>query len=137
MIESFSVDARVSNWPFVYNSVVAYFSGMHIPHKDILGITIASEEVFANIIHHSYLNTGGNVEISVDYDCQKSLMIVRFKYGGSKFDPTDDYKTNIREPVGARKLGGLGIYIIKKFTDRIVYNYCNDRNILEIFKKVG
>ena len=46
---------------------------------------------------------------------------------------------NAPEPVlenaEARKEGGLGIFLVRKFSDRLQYEYTKNQNILKIYKK--
>lgn len=41
-----------------------------------------------------------------------------------------------RSPLGERKIGGLGIYMVKKSMDEITYEYRDGQNILRIKKAV-
>ena len=59
-----------------------------------------------------------------------------FKYGGVEFNPLNRELPDICLPLHKRKPGGLGLLIVKKFTDNVTYTYSGGKNILKISKKM-
>ncbi|MBR2578642.1 MAG: ATP-binding protein [Clostridia bacterium] len=104
--------------------------------KSIYKILISTEEIFSNILHHSCSESGDEIEISTDFDPLENIASVVFKYGGMEFNPLGKELPDISLPPYKRKLGGLGLLIVKKFADDVTYKYSGGKNILEISKKI-
>ena len=55
---------------------------------------------------------------------------------GKKFDPLAKEDPDISLPVEERQIGGLGIFMVKKSMDKVMYEYKDNKNILTIIKKI-
>lgn len=136
MTKSLIISAELQNWSRIYSFISQYFLKYSISKKDILSITVASEEIFTNIVHHANIESGSKIEIYIDYIGSKRLMTLDFKYAGIKFNPSEAGTPDVKLSVNMRRPGGLGLLIVKKFTDSITYKYSCGKNILKISKKV-
>lgn len=98
-------------------------------------IDIAIEEVFVNISSYAYDEQG-----KVDIDCnvnQDTFMIeIEFKDMGRPYNPLKRADPDITKPIDEREIGGLGIFMTKKFMDEVEYKYEDNKNILIIRKKI-
>lgn len=96
---------------------------------------VASEEILVNIIHYAYEEEIGEVEMEWTED--KSVIHLTFKDFGKPFNPLDNQKPLIKSlSVDYKDIGGLGIFFIKHFVDKIEYRYQNKANILIISKNL-
>ena len=136
MSKSLIVTADVQNWGKIYAFITNYFKKNNLSKKNIFAIVISSEEIFSNILHHSCTTTDDKIVASVDYDPLEKTASVVFKYGGIEFNPLETNLPDVRTPPSERKLGGLGLLIVKNFTDDIAYTYMGGKNILKISKKI-
>jgi len=59
---------------------------------------------------------------------------VIFRDKGRPFNPLDHVDPDTRAPLEERKIGGLGLLIVKKTMDTIYYSRENDSNRLEFSK---
>ena len=100
-----------------------------------MGMLVSAEEIFSNIIHHSRINIGDEIEIHIDYDCSNRVMTLNFKYEGIEFNPSEADIPDVNMSFDKRSPGGLGLLIVKRFTDSITYKRSCGKNILEISKK--
>lgn len=93
----------------------------------------AAEEIFSNIASYAYPNTpNGTVEIITNADKEKNTYMAAFIDAGQKYNPLERKDPVITANLKHRKIGGLGIYIVKKFSDELEYFYDNNHNILKI-----
>lgn len=136
MTKSLIVTADIQNWNKIYEFITKYFEKSGLSKKNIFGIVISSEEIFSNILHHSHAAVHDDISISADYQALAKTASIVFKYGGMEFNPLETHLPDVNVPPHKRKLGGLGLLIIKNFTDNIKYTYTGDKNILEISKKI-
>ena len=102
-------------------------------------IDLAAEEIFVNIAHYAYkeklpADETGSVSLTCSYENELLTMIFRDK--GVPFNPLDRDDPDITLSAEDRKIGGLGIFLTKKYMDSVEYKYENDENILILKKTI-
>ena len=95
---------------------------------------LALEEVLVNVVNYAYDGKEGDVEISYDIDKINRYVKVIIKDSGKEFDPTKAEDPKLEGTAKERKIGGLGIYIVKNIVDDIKYSRIEKQNVLEIVK---
>ncbi|MGB7787567.1 ATP-binding protein [Methanoregula sp.] len=100
------------------------------PEDDILDTQLAVEEAITNIIMHGYIN--GEGAITVSGRAGDGTVEVRLEDRAGPFDPL-----SIPEPdlAGDRKIGGLGIFLIRQVMDDVRYRFEDGKNILVLTKR--
>ena len=73
--------------------------------------------------------------IRIDMEEAPLKVIIRFIDGGKPYDPLKREDPDITLSAEERKIGGLGIYMVKQSMDEIYYEYRDGKNILTIIKK--
>ena len=99
-------------------------------------IDLAVEEIFVNIAHYS---GSEEAEISADLSYSgddKVVFKIVFCDSGAKFNPLAKADPDLTLSAEERKIGGLGIFLTKKFMDSVEYEYSNGKNCLTIKKKI-
>ena len=100
-----------------------------ISEKKRRNMIIASEEIFTNIAKYAY-ETSGRVGIVIDED--DKFYNVGFGDIGRKFNPLEKEEPDVTKSAEEREIGGLGIYLARKLTDKISYIRSNISNILTL-----
>ena len=95
---------------------------------------LALEEVLVNVVNYAYDGKDGDIDISYDLDNSKRSIKVIIKDKGKEFDPTKAEDPVLEGNAKERKIGGLGIYIVKNIVDDIKYSRVENQNVLEIVK---
>ena len=68
---------------------------------------------------------------------EKPLTIsLTFMDNGKPYDPLSRKDPDVSLSAEQRKIGGLGIYMVKKSMDEIQYSYRNGTNMLTLKKKL-
>jgi serine/threonine-protein kinase RsbW len=100
---------------------------------DILDTQLAVEEAITNIINHGYKNAIGEIIIS----CRINLYLaeIRIRDNAPRFDPLSLPEPELDGTIQDRKIGGLGVFLIRQVMDEIAYRYENGRNILVLIKR--
>jgi sigma-B regulation protein RsbU (phosphoserine phosphatase) len=53
------------------------------------------------------------------------------------FDPTQKEEVDTTLPAEQRKIGGLGIHLVRRIMDSVSYEYKDHKNILTLRKKIS
>ena len=111
--------------------VEAELEAADVPLKTIMQMNIAVDEIFSNIVRYS---SADNATVSCEVN--DSEIMLRFTDNGTAYDPTQKADPDISLSAEERNIGGLGIYMVKKTMDSVVYESENNLNVLTITKKL-
>ena len=106
------------------------------PLKKTMEISMAVDEVMANVAMYAYAPGTGDVTVQFGFEEASRTASVTFIDGGVAFDPLAKEDPDVTLPAEQRKIGGLGIFLVKKTMDEVTYRRENDKNILCIRKKI-
>jgi len=87
--------------------------------KLMVTFAVALEELFVNVAHYAYPDSKGTVKIGID--TSGDSIVVQLTDSGIPFDPVAKPDPDITESADERKIGGLGIYMVKKSMDSMTY----------------
>ena len=104
--------------------------------KVIRQIDLVVEEIFVNIAKYAYSPNKGIIDISYEISDDPKKLRVIIKDKGKEFNPLEKEEPDLDASVQERKIGGLGIYIVKNIVDDIKYQRVNDENVLEFIKNI-
>jgi len=99
----------------------------------ILDTQLAVEEAITNIIGHGYKRPDG--EIQVICSGMSDAIEIRIVDSAPPFDPLSLPEPDLSSTVSERRIGGLGIYLIRRVMDGFLYRYEDGKNILTLIKK--
>ena len=101
--------------------------------KDVYSIQLAADEAASNIIEHAY---EGNPDASFEVSCvfEKDRLIITMLDNGKSFDLTKVVKPDLKADLSRRKIGGLGIYLMRKLMDEVRYEVTASGNLLTLIK---
>lgn len=97
-------------------------------------VELAIEEIFVNIASYAYPSGGGDVTIAADVSGDPKTLTVVFQDSGTPFDPLAKPDPDISIPIEQRRIGGLGIFLVKDNMDDVTYRFADGKNILTIKK---
>lgn len=84
-------------------------------------IILAVDEACTNIIKHAYnFSPDGEITITIKYTDTKFTISITDE--GKHFNPNNVPEPNIIEYYKQKKVGGLGIYLIRKLMDEVNYS---------------
>ena len=130
------IEATLENLDDVLAFVDAGLEEQDCPIKVQMQLDVAVEELYVNIAHYAYAPGTGQAVIEFDYNEDTGIVKITFKDSGTPFDPTAKADPDTTLSAAERQIGGLGIYMAKKSTDEMSYEYKDNMNILSIFKKL-
>jgi serine/threonine-protein kinase RsbW len=102
--------------------------------KDVYNIQLATDEAASNIIEHAYEKIrDGVLELSCGVR-DETITIVLIDHGDS-FDPSEIPLPDLKADLSERKIGGLGIFLMRKLMDEVHYEAKpNKSNVLTMIK---
>ncbi len=103
--------------------------------KKIGKIELALEEALVNICKYSYPDEPGDAEVNCKQD--NGRFIIEIVDSGIPFDMTGLPSPDLTSSIEKRKIGGLGIFLIKKMVDEVNYRREGSFNILNLTIKRG
>ena len=103
--------------------------------KDVYNIQLATDEAASNIIEHAYENISDGV-LELSCGVRDDLMTIVLIDHGESFDPSEIPLPDLKADLSDRKIGGLGIFLMRKLMDEVHYEVKPDRgNILTMTKR--
>ena len=135
MTNELKVEAKIENLPSVIDFVMESLDVRS--RKARLQLELAIEEIFVNIANYSYPDGNGSVSVIRETVDSPFAVRVTFIDSGIPFDPTMHEDPDINLPANQRKIGGLGIFLVKKYTDEISYEHREGKNIFTMLKLIG
>ena len=99
-------------------------------------IDVALDEILSNIARYAYPEKEGSMTVEIDLDEETGMLSLTFRDEGVPFDPLAKEEPDVTLGVRERAVGGLGIFLVKKMMDEVIYRREGKENILRLYKKV-
>ncbi len=94
-------------------------------------LVLSAEEAFVNIASYAYPGrVGGRVIVRCEVTHETARLILSDE--GVPFNPLMHPVPDITEGIEDRRIGGLGILMIRRLSDEVEYSYSGGKNILTI-----
>ena len=90
-------------------------------------INIVFDEIYANIVNYSKANLA-----TIFYSIENGKLHISFTDNGIPYNPLKAAEPDTTLSAEEREIGGLGIFMVKKMTESMEYEYENDKNILTL-----
>ena len=135
-MNKYQVPANVELIDKMIDPIVSSLEEIGIEHKKVYQVTLALEEIFANISKYAYPSNDGMIDISYEISEDKKQLKIVIRDKGIAFNPLAKEDPDLDASVAERKIGGLGIYIVKNIIDDIKYQRVNNENVLELIKQL-
>jgi len=103
--------------------------------KTVSELNLILEEVVANIISYAYKDANCH-EIVVQGTLKDRELILDVEDDGGPFNPLQSPPPDLDSPLERRKVGGLGLHLVREFTDSIEYDRKEEKNRLAMRKKI-
>ena len=130
-------EATDENLEAVNDFIHAQIKPFSCQSQTLFQIDLAVEEIFVNISHYAYSPDKGTVQIECSAEKTADALAkltVSFTDSGKAFNPLAKPDPDITLSVEEREIGGLGIFLIKKYMDSVLYERKDNQNILTFTK---
>jgi len=117
-------------FPFIKEFVDSEGIGAHVEYA----LSLVVEELFTNMVKY---NSGSSQQISIGFDrFEDRVEIQLVDRDVDPFDPSEVEDVQVDAPIEQRRVGGLGLHMVKSIVDRISYEYESRRMTVSVTKKL-
>ena len=128
------IEALTENLQAVLAFVDGHLEEMGASMKAQMQIDVAVEELFVNIAHYAYAPDTGTAVIQVETDHDNDQVSITFTDTGKPYNPLEKPDPDVTLSAEERDIGGLGIFMVKKSMDAVLYEYRDGINCLTVRK---
>ena len=115
------VDNRLENLSVISDFIGKAMRQIGAKEKSIAEVQLAVDEACSNIILHAYSGRKGIVKLALEL--MGGDLIVTIKDRGKPFDPASVPPPDLEADLNERKIGGLGMYLMRKVMDEVSYTF--------------
>ena len=135
-MKELTIEAKIENLNEVLAFIDTQLEELDCPMKAQMQIDVAVEEIFVNIAQYAYTPAEGEAVIRLDTEKNPGAVTITFIDSGVPFNPLAVAEPDVTLSAKDRKVGGLGIFMVKRSMDDVVYEYADNKNILTIKKNI-
>lgn len=130
---SFELDTKLAALDVLCEQLEHFCAATGITKKQKFEINLALDELFTNILSHGFRDARPHrIQISVSHAPRVVTIVIRDD--GIPFNPLKAPAPELKCPFDDRKVGGLGIHLIRSYIDEMDYERCGRHNVLTLRK---
>jgi serine/threonine-protein kinase RsbW len=129
-----SVASEAAQLPVLTRFLKEFWVAAALPPAESVKFELALEEVFMNVVMHGSPGAGTQVEVSVIL-CDGGLTLM-VENEGPAFDPLLLPAPDVAASLEERKVGGLGVFLVRQMMDAVSYQRVAARNQLRMTKRL-
>jgi anti-sigma regulatory factor (Ser/Thr protein kinase) len=114
------IDAKLENLSAIADFILRSMKQLGIDTA-ISEIQTAVDEACTNVIKHAYAEKDGTIDITCEVQDNNFVVTIRDK--GKPFDPYSVPLPDLETDVDERRIGGLGIYLMRTLMDDVSYSF--------------
>ena len=128
----FQIKNRCSELATLHATLKCLEKKWFLSSRTIMELNLILDELVSNIVEHG--NSERESEIDIKLTKKNMVITLVVTDDGPAFDPTITPSVDIALPLEKRKCGGLGIHLIRKFSDNCAYKRVKNKNVLTLKK---
>ena len=136
-MKEIKLEARRENLRLLMDMLSAELEQLECPIRAQMQIELAVDEAFTNIASYAYAPGSGEATVRFEYAPETGTVTLTFRDSGVPYDPLKKEDPDVTLPAAQRKIGGLGIFLIKKNMDAMRYARQDGQNVLTLTKKIS
>ena len=125
--DSITVTPNKNSLEAVYQFVNSRLSELDIDKKTDSRAKIVVDEIYSNIVNYSKATLS---KISLNKD--ENTLILNFQDNGTPYNPLDAEEPDVTLSAKDRKIGGMGIYLVKNTAKEVTYSHKEGLNTLTV-----
>lgn len=130
---SFELDNRLAALDVLCEKLEVFCRQAGLSKKQKFEINLALDELFTNIISHGFKDGRDHrIRISARHEPERVTIVIQDD--GVPFNPLEAPAPELKCPFDDRKVGGLGIHLIRSYMDEMDYERRGGQNVLTLRK---
>jgi len=125
---------QISSLSQIFSFVNEILIMYEVNEANSFSINLAIEELFTNIVKYNR-NSDSDITIEIEKE-GRNLKVNLIDYGGDEFDVTKTKEVDVTRRLEERKVGGLGLHLVKKMIDTLEYKYSNGESRITFTKNL-
>ena len=106
---------------------------LNLTPEQVFNLNLVLEEAVSNVIFYAYPKEEHQEIVLTAKMSNKSLIFV-LTDSGKEFYPTQDPDVDVTLSAEERKIGGLGIFLIRQIMNKVEYQRIEGKNVLTLGK---
>ncbi|MBM3119749.1 MAG: ATP-binding protein [Chloroflexi bacterium] len=127
------IDAKLENLSVIADFISSSMGQLGID-AGVFEVQTAADEACTNIIKYAYAEEGGIINITCEV--RDNNFVVTIKDKGKPFDPSSVLPPDLETDVDKRRIGGLGIYLMRKLMDDVSYSFDAEKGNTLVMRKI-
>jgi anti-sigma regulatory factor (Ser/Thr protein kinase) len=123
--------ARLEHLEKILSFVVQEAEGMALPEEEVFSVKLAIEELLVNTISYGYPSREGDVEVAC-FRADDGGLSVLLRDWGPPFNPLEREAPDLSADISQRRVGGLGIYLVRQLAKELSYKRDGNANVLTL-----
>lgn len=120
--------------PSIFSMARAFCAANSLGDEEARVLSVILEELFTNIVKYGGAK-GDDIAIVMDIDGGEVTLSIT-DFDAERFDIRLQPDVDVGHPLGERQPGGLGLHLVRKFADRIDYDYDHRRSTITISRRL-
>ena len=117
-------------------AIEAFVAKHQLPDEVAFAFNLSLDELVTNVILYAFPDVQEHT-IDVRLRLEDGIMHAELSDDGRAFDPLSVPPPNLDAPIEERRIGGLGLHIVREMMDELTYAREGGRNVLRLAKRVG
>lgn len=113
-----------------------FWSAADLPPAQAVSFELALEEIFMNVVVHGSPAGGPVPRVEVSLALCDGCLTLMIEDDGPSFDPLSLAAPDVTASLEERRVGGLGVYLVRQMMDAVSYQRLGARNQLSMTKRV-
>lgn len=123
---------QISSLSQIFSFVSEILNKFDVDESASFSIVLAIEELFTNMVKYN-IRADSDISISIEKNGVK-FVVTMIDYNVEEFDIRKSGEIDITKSIHERKVGGLGLHLVKKMVDDLDYKYINGESRITFTK---
>jgi serine/threonine-protein kinase RsbW len=131
-MDTLCLPARMEHFESFRSYVVERALDWGVDQETVFKIELALEELLTNVIHYAYLDEEEGF-VQVGCSLENSRFHLSIHDWGQPFNPLERECPDLTRGINERRIGGLGIHLVRQMADELHYQREAEANTVHIY----
>lgn len=134
-MKKLSVENKIQSLNNIAEFIERFGEENNLSLKTTFELNLILDELITNTIHYGYSDSDVHF-IDIFIEIENNNVNLKIIDDANEFNPIEKEEVDLEISLEEKKIGGLGIHFIKQKADNISYERKENKNILQITKKL-